>query len=155
MGGVRFLRDGAGSHRRDDRRGHDGRNFRGGRSAAIGLGRELERRDGGVTTAWWKEERGERIFVDYNQNARDHTIAAAYSVRGVASARVSAPVRWEEVDQCQPEDFTIFTMPARFAEVGDLHATIDDHVFDLAPLREWADRDEAEGAETPPEPESE
>ena len=73
-------------------------------------------------------------------------------MRGVPTARVSAPVRWDEIDECEPEDFTIFTMPERFAEIGDLHADIDDHVFDIAPLLEWADRDEAQGAEPPVEP---
>ena len=74
-------------------------------------------------------------------------------MRGVPQARVSAPIRWDEIDGCTPDDFTIFTMPERFAEIGDLHADIDDHPFDIAPLLEWADRDEAEGAEAPPEPE--
>jgi DNA primase len=73
-------------------------------------------------------------------------------VRGVPDARVSTPVRWDEVDDCDPRDFTIFTVPQRYAELGDLHATIDRDVFDLAPLLEWADRDEAAGAETPAEP---
>ena len=85
------------------------------------------------------------LFVDYNQNARDHTIAAAYSVRGLPDARVSTPIRWDEVDDVDPHDFTIFTVPQRFAELGDLHADIDDHVFDIAPLLEWAERDEREG----------
>jgi DNA ligase D-like protein (predicted polymerase) len=105
--------------------------------------------------AWWRKDRDPtQLFVDYNQNARDHTIAAAYSVRGVPSARVSAPIRWDEVDDCTPDDFTIFTMPGRFAEIGDLHAEIDDNPFDIAPLLEWAARDEAEGAEAPPEPDA-
>jgi len=121
------------------------------RRGALAFAREVERRtDGEVTTAWWRKDRDPaQLFVDYNQNARDHTIAAAYSVRGVPEARVSAPVRWDEVDGCTPDEFTIFTMPERFAEMGDLHADIDDHIFDIAPLLEWADRDEAEGAETP------
>ena len=107
-----------------------------------------------MTTQWWRKNRDpHHLFVDYNQNARDHTIAAAYSVRGVPSARVSAPVAWNEVDDCEPDDFTIFTMPARYAELGDLHAGIDDEVFDIAPLLEWADRDEAAGAEPSVEPE--
>jgi DNA primase len=93
------------------------------------------------------------VFVDYNQNARDHTIAAAYSVRGNPRATVSTPIRWEEIDDVEPDDFTIATVPDRFAELGDLHADIDEHVFDLAPLLEWADRDEAEGAEPPADPE--
>src|SRR6202007_2936768 len=97
------------------------------RHAAIAFGRELERRlPGRVTTNWWKEERGERIFVDYNQNARDRTIASAYSVRPKPGAPVSAPVDWDELGGVQPEDFTVATMPARFAEVGDPHSTIDD-----------------------------
>src|SRR4051812_41858651 len=96
------------------------------RHAAIAFGRELERRlPGEVTTKWWKEERGERIFVDYNQNARDRTIASAYSVRPKPGAPVSAPVTWDELaGGILPEDFTVATMPARFAEVGDLHAAI-------------------------------
>ena len=97
------------------------------RHAAIAFGRELERRlPGEVTTKWWKEERGERIFVDYNQNARDRTIASAYSVRPKPGAPVSAPVTWDELTECQPEDFNVETMPGRFAEVGDRHAAIDD-----------------------------
>ncbi len=124
------------------------------RRAALAFAREVERRaPHDVTTAWWRKDRDPgHLFVDYNQNARDHTIAAAYSVRGVPDARVSAPVRWDEIDVCDPHDFTILTMPARFAEIGDLHADIDDHVFDLAPLIDWADRDEADGAEPPAEP---
>ncbi|MCB0894467.1 MAG: ATP-dependent DNA ligase, partial [Nocardioidaceae bacterium] len=94
-------------------------------------------------------------FVDYNQNTRDHTIAAAYSVRGLPDARVSTPIRWDEVDDVDPHDLTIFSVPARYAELGDLHADIDDHVFDIAPLLEWAERDEKAGAETPAEPEEE
>ena len=124
------------------------------RRAALGFAREVERRaPDDVTTTWWRKDRDpHHLFVDYNQNARDHTIAAAYSVRGFPDARVSAPIRWDEVDDCDPHDFTIFTMPARFADLGDLHEDIDDHVFDIAPLLEWADRDEAEGKETPEEP---
>ncbi len=124
------------------------------RRGALAFAREVERRAGGdVTTAWWRKDRlPDQLFVDYNQNARDHTIAAAYSVRGVPEARVSAPITWEEIDECEPDDFTIFTMPARFAEIGDLHAAIDDKVFDIAPLLEWAGRDEAAGAEPPADP---
>ena len=92
-----------------------------------------------------------KLFVDYNQNARDHTIAAAYSVRGLPDARVSTPIDWSEVDDADPHDFTIFTVPGRFAQKGDLHEAIDEHVFDLAPLLEWAERDEAEGKEMPEE----
>jgi DNA primase len=87
-----------------------------------------------VTTKWWKEERGERIFVDYNQNARDRTIASAYSVRPKPGAPVSAPVTWDELAEVAPEDFTVATMPARFAEVGDRHSAIDDTAYSLQPL---------------------
>jgi DNA ligase D len=125
------------------------------RRAALAFAREVERRSPeDVTTAWWRKDRDpHQLFVDYNQNARDHTIAAAYSVRGVPDARVSAPLRWEEVDDAVPHDFTIATMPARYARLGDLHAPIDGHPFDIAPLLDWADRDERTGAATPPEPE--
>lgn len=117
------------------------------RRAALAFAREVERRTPDVTTAWWRKDRDPaQLFVDYNQNARDHTIAAAYSVRGNAEATVSTPVRWEEVDECEPGDFTIATVPGRFAELGDLHAGIDEAVFDPAPLLEWADRDERDGA---------
>ena len=117
------------------------------RRAAYSFAREVERRaPDDVTTEWWKKNRDpHHVFVDYNQNTRDHTIAAAYSVRGLPDARVSTPIRWEEVEDADPRDFTIFTVPERYARLGDLHASIDDHVFDLAPLLEWADRDEAAG----------
>jgi DNA ligase D len=122
------------------------------RRAAWAFAREVERRAPDlVTTAWWRKDREPgTVFVDYNQNTRDHTIACAYSVRGTPLGIVSAPVRWEEIPDVEPGDFTIATMPARFAEVGDLHAGIDEAVFDLAPLLEWAERDEAE---EPAEPE--
>jgi DNA ligase D len=123
------------------------------RHAAIAFGRELERRlPGEVTTKWWKEERGERIFVDYNQNARDRTIASAYSVRPKPGAPVSAPVTWDELTEVEPEDFTVATMPARFAERGDLHAAIDDVAHPLDPLLEMYARDEAEGETDMPFP---
>ena len=126
------------------------------RRAALAFAREVERRaPDDVTTAWWRKDRDPRkLFVDYNQNARDHTIAAAYSVRGLPDGRVSTPIRWDEIDAADPHDFTIATVPARFAEIGDLHAEIDDHVFDMSQLYEWAERDEREGAETPDEPDS-
>jgi DNA ligase D len=116
------------------------------RRAAWAFAREVERRAPElVTTAWWRKDREPgTVFVDYNQNTRDHTIACAYSVRGTPLGIVSAPLRWDEVDDAEPGDFTIATMPARFAELGDLHAGIDDAVFDLAPLLEWAERDSAE-----------
>jgi DNA ligase D len=116
------------------------------RHAAIAFGRELERRlPGKVTTKWWKEERGERIFVDYNQNARDRTIASAYSIRPKPGAPVSAPLTWDELPEVTPEDFTVATMPARFAEVGDRHAGINDKAHSLQPLLDMYERDEAEG----------
>jgi DNA ligase D len=124
------------------------------RRAALAFAREVERRiPEDVTTTWWRKDRDPgALFVDYNQNARDHTIACAYSVRGVPDARVSAPIRWDEVDQVSPHDFTMTTMPPRFAELGDLHDGIDDAVFSIEPLLEWAERDVREGADTPPEP---
>lgn len=113
------------------------------RRAAHAFAREVERRaDGLVDLSWWRRERDPAsVFVDYNQNARDHTIRSAYSVIGVPEARVSTPIRWDEVPDVDPREFTIATVPARFARLGDLHADIDQHVFDLAPLLEWADRD--------------
>jgi DNA ligase D len=123
------------------------------RHAAIAFGRELERRlPGQVTTKWWKEERGARIFVDYNQNARDRTIASAYSVRPKAGAPVSAPVTWEELPEVEPADFTVATMPARFAAVGDRHAAIDDVAHSLQPLLDMYARDIAEGEADMPYP---
>jgi DNA ligase D len=121
------------------------------RRAAWAFAREVERRAPKlVTTAWWRKDREPgTVFVDYNQNTRDHTIASAYSVRGTALGIVSAPVTWNEIAQAEPADFTIATMPARYAELGDLHAGIDEAVFDLSPLLEWADRDEAPEPEAP------
>jgi DNA ligase D len=117
--------------------------FREVRRAALAFAREVERRAPDLaTTKWWKEERGERIFIDFNQNAKDRTIAAAYSVRGFDHGPVSAPVTWDELGDVETNDFTIATMPARFAELGDLHAAIDDVHFDIAPLLEWSERDE-------------
>ncbi|WP_187280224.1 non-homologous end-joining DNA ligase [Streptomyces sp. IB2014 016-6] len=113
------------------------------RRAAIAVGRELERRmPGRVTTAWWKEERGERIFVDYNQTARDRTIASAYSVRPNQYATVSAPLSWDELDDVAPRDFDIMTMQTRFAELGDPHADMDSEAYSLEGLLELAARDE-------------
>ena len=93
--------------------------------------------------------RAGRGFVDYNQNARDHTIASAYSVRGVPDGTVSTPILWDEIDDVLPDDFTIATVPPRFAEMGDLHAGIDDTAYRLDQLLEWAERDERAGHETP------
>lgn len=114
------------------------------RRAALAFATEVERRVPDlVTTTWWRKDRDPaKLFVDYNQNARDHTIAAAYSVRGVARATVSTPIRWDEIADVQPAELTISTVPARFAELGDLHAGIDDAVFRLDGLLEWAERDE-------------
>src|SRR5689334_9482772 len=126
------------------------------RRAALAFAREVERRaPDDVTTTWWRKDRDPAaLFVDYNQNARDHTIAAAYSVRGNPGGTVSTPIRWDEVDDVEPRELTIATVPARFAELGDLHDGIDEAVFDLAPLLEWAARDEAGGADVPPEPDA-
>jgi DNA ligase D len=113
------------------------------RRCALAFGRELERRFPDlVTTAWWKEERGAKIFLDYNQNARDRTIASAYSVRARPDACVSTPLTWAEVPEVETTDFTIATVPARFAALGDLHSGIDDAVCDLRVLLEWVERDE-------------
>jgi len=113
------------------------------RRAALAFAREVERRvPGDATTTWWRKDREpDKAFVDYNQNARDHTIASAYSVRGVPEGTVSAPIRWEEIDAVAPAELTIATVPERFAELGDLHAGIDDVAFSLEPLLEWAERD--------------
>ncbi len=117
------------------------------RRAAKAFALEVERRSSDVTTAWWRKDRDPAaLFVDWNQNARDHTIAAAYSVRGLPDGRVSTPIRWDEVDDVDPHDFTLETVPPRYAELGDLHAGIDDAVFDIVPLLEWADRDETDGS---------
>jgi DNA ligase D len=125
------------------------------RHAAIAFGRELERRlPGEVTTRWWKEERGEKIFVDYNQNARDRTIASAYSVRPKPGAPVSAPVTWDELQEVAPEDFTVATLPDRFAAIGDPHAAIDDVAHSLQPLLDLYERDAAAGADDMPYPPS-
>jgi DNA ligase D len=123
------------------------------RRAALAFAREVERRAPKlVTTAWWKEERGKRVFIDYNQNARDRTIASAYSVRARPDATVSAPVTWEELAECETEDFTMATMPARFAERGDVQAGIDKAVNDLRRLLEWVERDEKVGLGEAPYP---
>ncbi|ALE82981.1 non-homologous end-joining DNA ligase [Pseudonocardia sp. HH130629-09] len=120
------------------------------RRAAHAFAREVERRCDRVDLSWWRKDRDpSTVFVDYNQNARDHTIACPYSVRGTPDARVSTPVTWDEIDDCEPRDFTIATVPARYAELGDLHAGIDEAVFGIEPLLEWAARDDRDGAATP------
>jgi DNA ligase D-like protein (predicted polymerase) len=113
------------------------------RRAVIALAREVERRlPQLVTTAWWKEERGEKVFVDYNQAARDRTIVAAYSVRATGLATVSTPVTWDELDGIEPGDFTVATVPGRYAQVPDPHAGIDAASYRLDALLELADIDE-------------
>ena len=123
------------------------------RRCALAFAREVERRlPKKVTTAWWKEERGRRVFIDYNQNARDRTIASAYSVRARSDATVSAPVTWDELPDVETEDFTLATMPKRFAKLGDVQAAIDDSVCDLRKLFEWVERDEKAGVGEAPYP---
>ena len=123
------------------------------RRAALALAREVERRSAGLaTTKWWKEERGDCVFIDYNQNARDRTVASVYSVRANAEARVSAPLLWSEVADVEPSDLTIATVPARYAAMGDLGAGIDNEQFPLEPLLELSQRDEAEGLGDAPWP---
>ena len=113
------------------------------RRAALAFALEVERRaPDDVTTTWWRKDRDPaKLFVDYNQNARDHTIASAYSVRGVPEGTVSTPIAWDEIDNVDPGSFTIATVPARFAERGDLHAGIDESAYSLRTLLQWADRD--------------
>jgi bifunctional non-homologous end joining protein LigD len=122
------------------------------RRAAVALAREIERRaPQEATSRWWKEER-HGVFVDYNQNAKDRTVASAYSVRPTPDARVSAPLRWDEVPGCDPADFTIDTMPVRYATIGDPAAGIDAAVGSLAALLELAEADEAAGLPDAPWP---
>jgi hypothetical protein len=104
-----------------------------------------------ATSKWWKEER-HGVFLDYNQNAKDRTTCSAYSVRPLPDARVSAPLRWDEVPDCDPADFTVLTVPRRFEEVGDPHAVMDGSVGSLEALLELAARDEAEGLGDAPWP---
>jgi DNA ligase D len=113
------------------------------RRAAHAFAGEVERRaPAEVTTTWWRKDRDPRsLFVDFNQNTRDHTIASAYSVRGVPEATVSTPISWDEVADVEPREFTIATVPDRYARLGDLHAGIDDHPYSIEQLLEWADRD--------------
>ena len=122
------------------------------RRAALAFAREVERRAPGLATSkWWKEER-QGVFLDYNQNAKDRTIAGAYSVRPTPDARVSAPLAWDEIDACEPGDFTLATMPARFARIGDRHAGIDDRRDSLESLLELSARHEREGQGDAPWP---
>ena len=122
------------------------------RKAALAFSREIERRAKGLATSkWWKEER-KGVFLDYNQNAKDRTTASAYSVRPLPDARVSAPLSWDEVPDCEPEDFTVFTMPKRYAKIGDPHAKMDQAVGSLDRLLELAERDEKHGLADAPWP---
>jgi DNA ligase D-like protein (predicted polymerase) len=122
------------------------------RRAALALSREIERRAPDLATSkWWKEER-RGVFLDYNQNAKDRTTCSAYSVRPLPDARVSAPLRWEEVTECDPADFTVSTMPKRFAEIGDPHAAMDRSPGSLEKLLELAARDDASGLGDAPWP---
>ena len=122
------------------------------RRAALALSREVERRVPALASSkWWKEER-HGVFLDYNQNAKDRTTAAAYSVRPLADARVSAPLNWDEVPDCEPADFTLATMPRRFAAIGDPHAWMDAAAGSLEGLLELAARDEAQGLGDAPWP---
>ena len=122
------------------------------RRAALALAREVERRAPALASSkWWKEER-HGVFLDYNQNAKDRTTASAYSVRPMPDARVSAPLAWEEVLACNPADFTVLTMPARFATIGDPHEAMDEHAGSLDALLDLAARDEASGLGDAPWP---
>jgi bifunctional non-homologous end joining protein LigD len=122
------------------------------RRAALALARDVERRmPGRATSRWWKEER-EGVFIDYNQNARDRTIASAYSVRAVPDARVSCPLEWEEVPEVEPADLRMQTVPARLRERGDPSASIDEHAGSLQALLELAARDECDGLGDAPWP---
>lgn len=123
------------------------------RRAALALAREVERRrPADATSKWWKEERGQRVFIDYNQNARDRTVASAYSVRPNPEGRVSCPLRWDEVADVEQGDLTLATVPARYAAVGDPAAAIDDVAHSLDPLLELAARDERGGLGDAPWP---
>jgi len=120
------------------------------RRAALALAREVEKRAPTLATSkWWKEER-QGVFVDYNQNAKDRTVASAYSVRPTPQARVSAPLAWDELDACNPADFTLATMPLRFKKLGDLHAGIDEHAGSIEGLLELFERQGQGDAPWPP-----
>jgi hypothetical protein len=120
------------------------------RRAALALAREVEQRAPKLATSkWWKEER-HGVFVDYNQNAKDRTVAAAYSVRPTPDARVSTPLAWDEVDRCDPSDFTLTTVPGRFGQLGDVHAAMDQHAGSLTGLLELFERQGLGDAPWPP-----
>ena len=122
------------------------------RRSALALAREVERRAPALATSkWWKEER-HGVFIDYNQNAKDRTVSSAYSVRPTPDARVSAPLAWDEVPDCNPADFTLVTMPERFARIGDRHSGMDRHPGSLEALLELSARQEKEGLGDAPWP---
>ena len=122
------------------------------RRSALALAREVARRAPKIaTTRWWKEER-HGVFIDYNQNARDRTIAGAYSVRPTEEATVSAPIEWSELAVCDPRDFTLETMHRRYRDIGDVHRDIDKRAHSLEPLLEWVARDEGQGEGDAPWP---
>jgi hypothetical protein len=122
------------------------------RRAAVALSRAVERRAPSLASSkWWKEER-HGVFLDYNQNAKDRTTCSAYSVRPLPDARVSTPLAWHEVPECNPADFTLFTVPERFAKIGDPHAEMDSHSGSLEKLLELANKDEAAGLGDAPWP---
>ena len=122
------------------------------RRAALAFAREVERRAPALATSkWWKEER-HGVFLDYNQNAKDRTIASAYSIRPKPDARVSAPLSWDEIESCEPEDFTLATMPSRFAAIGDRHADIDRHPCSLERLLDLSAQQERDGSGDAPWP---
>ena len=122
------------------------------RRAALAFAREVERRAPALATSkWWKEER-QGVFLDYNQNAKDRTVAAAYSIRPKPDARVSAPLAWDEIERCDPADFTLVTMPDRFAHIGDPHVGMDEHAGSIEPLLELSARHEREGLGDAPWP---
>ncbi|MFI6322238.1 non-homologous end-joining DNA ligase [Nonomuraea sp. NPDC050556] len=121
------------------------------RHAGIALARAIEAKDPAlVTTAWWKEERGDRVFIDFNQNARDRTVVSAYSIRAKDNAPVSTPLTWDELADAEPADFDIRTVPARFKKLGDVHAAIDDVSYSIETLLEWYEKDDRGDMPYPP-----
>lgn len=121
------------------------------RHAGIALARAIEAKDPDlVTTAWWKEERGDRVFIDFNQNARDRTVVSAYSIRAKDTAPVSTPLTWDELADAVPADFDIRTVPVRFKQLGDVHAAIDDVAYSIETLLEWYAKDDRGDMPYPP-----
>jgi DNA ligase D-like protein (predicted polymerase) len=122
------------------------------RHAVIALAREVERRaPGKATTSWWKEERGEKVFLDFNQAARDRTIASAWSVRGTPRATVSTPVTWDRLSTVDPDDFDVLSVPGYLADNGDPHASLDDEAFGIERLLEWYEADDRGELPYPPD----